>query len=178
MEDVQEHSAHLAQEIENVPTAFIFNVDESGFQEFVDAGKMHAMAPASYPHDSIEILAYISMKHSMLTPIRADGLYLNPMIITGREMYEIDFFEAGLTPANVLIVHGKRGFINRNLFQLWAERALFPAIERRRVEYDYEWDAVVIPDGCASHDSDWFLEEALARFVILHWLPLHSCDKT
>jgi hypothetical protein len=80
---------------------------------------------------------------------------------------EIDF-EPGLTPANVLIVHHKRGFINRNLFQLWSERLLFPAIERRRVEYDYEGDAVVIPDGCTRDDSDWFLDESLARGVILH----------
>jgi hypothetical protein len=95
-----------------------------------------------------------------------------------QRVYEVDFFEAGLTPANVLIVHGKRGFINRNLFQLWAERVLFPAIERRRVEYDYERDAVVIPDGCTNHDFDWFLEKALARGMILYWLPLHSSSRT
>jgi hypothetical protein len=91
MEDVQEHSVYLAQEIENVPTTFIFNADESGFQEFVDASEMHAMFPVSYPHNSIEIPADLSVKRSMLTPVRADGSYLKPMIISRREMYEIDF---------------------------------------------------------------------------------------
>jgi hypothetical protein len=38
--------------------------------------------------------------------------------------------------------------------------------------------AIVFIGGCTCHDSDWFLDEALARNVILHWLPPHSSDKT
>jgi hypothetical protein len=171
MEAVQEHFARLAQEIENVSTALIFNADESG--------EMRTMPPASYPHNSIEIMADRFVKLSMmLASVSGDGSYLKPMMIAEREIYQVNLNEAGPPPAHVLIVHRKCGFINRNQFQPWAERMLFPAIERRRVECDYEGDAIVIPDGCTSHDSDWPLEEALARLVILPWLPLHSCDKT
>jgi hypothetical protein len=64
MEAVQDYFGRLAQEIENVPTTFIFNEDESIFQEFMDAGEMRAMVPASYPRHSIEIPADRSVKRS------------------------------------------------------------------------------------------------------------------
>jgi hypothetical protein len=34
---IQEHFQQLAAEIENMPATFVFNADESGFQEFVNA---------------------------------------------------------------------------------------------------------------------------------------------
>jgi hypothetical protein len=37
VEAIENHFANLSREIENVPAAFIFNADESGFQEFVDS---------------------------------------------------------------------------------------------------------------------------------------------
>jgi hypothetical protein len=55
---------------------------------------------------------------------------------------------------------------------------LFPESERQRIEYQYDGDAVPILDGCTSHESDWFLNEALMRHVTLHVLPRHSSDKT
>jgi hypothetical protein len=54
---------------------------------------------------------------------------------------------------------------------------LFPQIERRHVDHGYEGNVVIL-DGCASHESEWFLDKTLARFVILRWLPLQSSDKT
>jgi hypothetical protein len=39
-------------------------------------------------------------------------------------------------------------------------------------------DVIVLIGSCTCRDSDWFLDEALARNVILHWLPSHSSDKT
>jgi hypothetical protein len=59
----------------------------------------------------------------------------------------------------MLIVHRKCGFINRNLFQLWAERVLFPAIERRCVEYDYEGDAVITPMSVQATTPTGFLKK-------------------
>jgi hypothetical protein len=55
---------------------------------------------------------------------------------------------------------------------------LFPEIERMREHFHYIGHVIVLIDGRTSHDSDWFLDEALARDVILHWLPPHSSDKT
>jgi hypothetical protein len=136
MGTVQNHVARLAQEIQNVPAVLIFKADEFIFQEFMDASEMRIIDPASYPHDSIEIPASRSMKWSaMLVVVSADGSYLKPIIMIQRKTYEVDLLETGFTPANVLIVHCDCDFIDRNLFQLWAEKGLFPEIERRPVEH-------------------------------------------
>jgi hypothetical protein len=55
---------------------------------------------------------------------------------------------------------------------------LFLEIERRREHLHYMRDVITLIDGCICHDSDWFLDEALARNVIRHWLQPHSSDKT
>jgi hypothetical protein len=43
-------------------------------------------------------------------------------------MCELELSESELTPEKVLSVHRQRGFINRTLFDLWAETMLFPEI--------------------------------------------------
>jgi hypothetical protein len=75
------------------------------------------------------------------------------MITIRRKTYQVDLFEAGFPPVNVLIVHRQRGFIDRNLFQLWAEKVLFREIEQC-VEYGSGGHQVVILNECTSHNSD------------------------
>jgi hypothetical protein len=55
IEAIEQHFSQLAQETENVPPAFIFNADESGFQDFADVHEIQVIVPASFVHDSIEI---------------------------------------------------------------------------------------------------------------------------
>jgi hypothetical protein len=44
----------------------------------------------------------------------------------------------------VLIVHRERGFIDRTLFDRWAETVLFPEIQPRHIEYQHNGNAVLI----------------------------------
>jgi hypothetical protein len=55
---------------------------------------------------------------------------------------------------------------------------LFPDIELRRTFDSDTGDAVLIFDGCTCHESDWFLDEAVAKELVLHCLAPHSSDKT
>jgi hypothetical protein len=68
---------------------------------------------------------------ALLGAISADGSSLKPMVISPRKPIEIALFESGFTPANAMSVHRERGFVDRTLFQLWANRVLFSGIERR-----------------------------------------------
>jgi hypothetical protein len=76
------------------------------------------------------------------------------MVIIQRKTYEVDLFEAGFAPGAVMIVHRERGFNDRTVFDSWAEKVLFPEIERRRAAHSYTGAAVVILDTCTCHDSD------------------------
>jgi hypothetical protein len=50
---------------------------------------------------------------------------------------------------------------------------LFPEIEKRRAQFEYGGDAVLIIDGCTCHDSDWLLDEASGTAFVLSfiWFP-------
>jgi hypothetical protein len=105
-------------------------------------------------------------------------LCLLPSSLIQRKTSELKLFESGFPPDKVLFVHREGGFIDRILFDLWVETVLFPGIPRRRIEYQYEGNAILILDGCPLHESDWFLDEALTQNVTLHAFPPHSSDKT
>jgi hypothetical protein len=63
--------------------AFLFNTDESGFQDFVDAREVHVLVPAESESDSVSILSQRSEKRAtMLAAGLADGSALKPMVIT------------------------------------------------------------------------------------------------
>jgi hypothetical protein len=112
VEVIEDHFSRLAQNIANVPASFIFNIDESGFQEFADAYEIQVVVPASFPHDSVTVPVNRSEKRSrMLAAISADGSSLTPMVIVQRKTYEVDLCESGFTPEAVMIVHCERGFI-------------------------------------------------------------------
>jgi restriction endonuclease len=86
VEAIEEHFARLSQEIENVPAAFIFNVDESEFQKFVDSHEIQVVVPADDEQDCVEIPANRSEKRSMmLAAVSADGSDRKPMAIIQRK---------------------------------------------------------------------------------------------
>jgi hypothetical protein len=114
----------------------------------------------------------------MVAAVSGDGGMLNPLVIVQRKTYETDIIETGFTPDKLDIVFRERGFIDRFLFDEWARTIFFPEIERRRLAFNYGGQAVLILDGCTCHNSDWFLDEALAMHVDLHFLPPHSSDRT
>jgi hypothetical protein len=94
VEVIEDHFNPLAQNFANVPASFIFNIDESGFQEFVDAHEIQIVVPASFLHDSVTVPVNRSEKRStMLAAIRADGSYLTPMVIVQPKTYEIELSE-------------------------------------------------------------------------------------
>jgi hypothetical protein len=136
VEAIHDHFYRLQQEIENVPAAFIFNADESSFQDFVDAREVHIIVSAEFESDSISIPSQRSEKRAtMLAAISADGCALIPMVIIQRETYKLDLSESEFTPDKVLIAHRERGFIDRQHFDIWEETVPFPEIEERWIEY-------------------------------------------
>ena len=70
----------------NIPPCFMFNVDESGFQEFVDAVPVPVIVPIDYNDDTVAVSVNRNKKRaSMIGCISADGSALKPMIVTSRK---------------------------------------------------------------------------------------------
>jgi hypothetical protein len=87
VEAIHDHFYRLQQEIENVPAALIFNADESGFQDFVDARELHVIVPAEFESDSVRIPSQRSEKRAtMLAAVSVDGSALKPMVIIQKNL--------------------------------------------------------------------------------------------
>lgn len=54
----------------------------------------------------------------------------------------------------------ENGFINSTIFDFWAKSIFLPEIQRRREETGYTGLILLLLDGCSSHFSDFFLDEA------------------
>lgn len=144
----------------NVPPAFMFNVDESGFQEFVDAIKTRVVVPIEYTAEQVAVsINRNSKRASMIGCIAADGTALKPMIVTPRKRIAVNLKHHGYTGDVCSIVHQETGFVNAAVFDYWATTILFPEITRRREMYNYQGEALLMLDGCTSHFSDFFLDE-------------------
>jgi hypothetical protein len=50
-------------------------------------------------------------------------------------------------------------FMTSRLFEVWAERVFFPAIDQRRIEFNYTGKVVLLMDGLGVHHTEKFLQD-------------------
>ena len=145
---------------ERVPPQFFFNVDESGFQEFVNAHDTIVVVPSDYNDDEITFSVNREGKRaSMIGCIAMDGTALKPLVISPNKTIETAMIKAGYNDANCFIVSQDKGFVNAEIFAVWADYVFFPELKRRRIQYNYKGTAILTMDGCSCHFSDYVLDE-------------------
>ena len=178
-EDIDLYFELISKDFQGVPSSFIFNLDETGFDDWADKAECCAVVPATFP--DAEILVPVSRqtkRATLLGCIAADGSSLKPFVIVPRRTMEREIILNGYTSEKVTIVHQPNGFIDSKLFEDWADSIFFPEVQRRREVSGYYGMACLILDGCTCHATDWFLEECLFRNISVTFLAAHSSDQT
>jgi hypothetical protein len=164
--------------LKNIPAAMIYNLDESGFADFVDAKKAKVIVPVEFPSDDIPIPVDRSVKRaSLLTCISAGGGYLKPLIIVPRKSVETELYNLGFTPNNVMIKSQENGFLNTEIFEEWIEECFVPAVAAERDRLDYWGDAVLLLDSCSPHCSDFVENICNEEGILVVFIPPHSSDQ-
>ena len=176
---IEEHYKRLSSVLnEEIPPQFFFNVDESGFQDFVDARDIILIVPNECPDEELCYSVNRNMKRAtMIGCIAADGTALKPFVISPNKTVEKELRTLGYRDNNVIIVSQENGFVNSPAFAYWADFVLFPEIRRRRVEYHYRGTAVVTMDGCSAHFSDYFMDECSFHGVYPFTEPAGTSDQ-
>ena len=177
---IEEHYDRLGAILHNedIPPQFFFNVDESGFQEFVDTKDMILVIPCDSPESEMVFPVNRNMKRATLIGcISADGTALKPFVISPNKTVEIELRLLGYRDDTVTIVSQSNGFINAATFSYWADTIFFPEVKRRRIKYGYKGTVVLTLDGCSSHFSDYFLDECSYHGVFPFQEPAGSSDQ-
>ena len=161
-----------------IPSGFVFNLDEVGFDSYVDARKIKRVVPCHYVGDEIPTpVSRQEKRATLLVAISADGQTVKPLVVLQRETIDIELLNMGYTSDFVLFGRSDTGFMNARLFLDWAKRSFFPEIRQRRAKTKYEGPALLILDGFGVHHSPAFAEMCEEENVVLVFLPPHTSDQ-
>lgn len=163
----------------DIPPEFIINIDESGYQEWVDARDIHCIVPSCHPGVNIKVPKDRSTKRAtMLCGICADGSTIRPMIVLTRETIERELLDHGYTPNKVLFGKSDTGFMNQELFLYWARESFIPEMRERRARCQYDGPILLLMDGFGVHDCDKFRELLSEENIHALLFAPHSSDQT
>jgi hypothetical protein len=117
-EALMEYYSLLQRTIEEVPTAFIWNMDEIGHSDWADAHQELVYVPSNFEEDHIPIPVNRAGKRITLVGcICLDGTVMKPMVVIPRHTVDNDLSLLGVSNSNCHICHQPNGFIDRELFE-------------------------------------------------------------
>lgn len=177
LKEIEDYYNELKVEAIGVPVGFIFNLDESGQNQYVDAPYMYIVVPedkeiSTYP------LNRATKRITLLHCISTDGSSCDPMIIVPRFTLDDEIFDE-ITTQSVLFRSQIKGFCTHELFTDWMINKFLPYLTYQRKKYNYTGKAIIIMDGFKGHEKSLeTLENVLHEFnlkIIL--IPPHSSDQ-
>ena len=93
-------------QVGTIPSAFIINLDEAGFDSYVDARKIKRVVPASFLEREIPIpVSRQEKRATLLAAVCADGYCLRPMVVLQRVTVERELLDLGYTDQVVTYGH-------------------------------------------------------------------------
>ena len=179
-EEIVQYFTRIAEiiSVAEIPAAFILNIDESGFDRFVDARQITCIVPAAYEQSCIPIpVSRKEQRATLLAAICADGSSMKNMIVLPRKSIDQELFELGYTPDKFHYGHSEKGFMTTRLFREWIELSFIPEIRSRRARYKYEGPVLAIMDGFSVHDSEMVSELFEKELIISIFIPPHSSNQ-
>jgi hypothetical protein len=185
-ERVQNHDAEILRwyeelnnELKGVPRPVVFNSDETGCDEHVDARTIPVVVPAT--HDSCEVNIPIdrSCKRATLTAcICADGSVMKPLVLLSRDTIDEDIGRAGYTQENTAFMHQDHSYMTKKIFKRWVHDIFLPDVAHRRKQFAYQGKVILLIDGFKGHAYDTFEQECIDNDIQVKYLIAHSSHMT
>lgn len=177
LEDICQYYRLLKAELRDVPVGLVFNPDESGQNQFVDARDIFIFVPEDVNIETYPVNRSIK-RITLLHCISTDGSSCDPIIIVPRLTLDNEIFEE-ITSGSVLFCCQVKGFCEHELFTYWFIQKFIPYLKYQRERYQYFGKSVIIMDGFKGHEKSLeTLENVLNEFKIkIILIPPHSSDQ-
>ena len=164
-------------EKERIPPAFFFNVDESGFQDYVDSRPEVVFVPADSDEQVYYSVQRQAKRATIIGCICADGSAMKPLVVSPNKTITRELLIMGYNESNCHIVSQENGFINSEIFAWWFVNVFLRELRIKRESYSYNGLAILTMDGCSPHKSDYVLDEASANNVYPFFEPPGTSDQ-
>ena len=157
----------------NIPSCFVFNLDEEGHSAQADAKTISVIVPESYNKEVTYPINKEEKRITFLGCISGSGDYLKPLIITSRKTAPLHLLAANVIQ-KIKLGHSESGFINEKLFMEWFEDVFLVHIRRLRQETHYDGPAVLFLDGATAHAYEKLTEKCAENNIKVFLFPAHS----
>jgi hypothetical protein len=161
--------------IHDIPRYFIFNMDETGVDDWVDSHDYLVAIPRQVHSQETNIPVERRSKRATLTAcITADGSALKPLVILSTGSIFGEILEAGYTEDKVVFLYQNHGFMTKRLFKYWAQNIFFPYVNLKRAQFAYTGYAILLMDQFSGHEYDIFEEDCIKHHVLTRPLVPHT----
>ena len=174
--DVQEHLMGMEATLANVPAAFVFNMDESGVNEFADAKNKKVLVPITCPKTKTKYAVARDTRHvTLVACIGANGTSLMPLVVVTHKTIRERLILECWDEEKVLFAHSESGYINQDIFMLWLMVVFVAEVEERRRRLGMPRQrAYLVMDNCSAHKSDDVVALLRRRNIEAVFIPPNS----
>ena len=114
---VQRFMADTEALLRDVPAHFVFNIDETGINDYAIAKKKQVLVHAEFPGERTQYPVERSAKSSTLVAcIAADGSAVPPLLVVKHRTYRQALLLKGWAEEKVSLAFNESGFVNGDIF--------------------------------------------------------------
>ena len=165
---------------QNVKHGFLFNVDEAGEQDYVDACKTYVIMPKK-AHNTVPKIpvSRLARRMTVIHTVASDAQWIKPLFIVNRKTYDSEIHDY-ITEGMIDIQHQPKGFCNAPIFGHWLLNIFIPHLIEKRKSHNYYGPSLLLLDGFTAHHkiTDYISPEKLKELnLTLLYLPPHTSDQ-
>ena len=168
-QDVLNFMAETERRLVNIPAAFLYNMDETGINEYANAVRKQVVVHSGFPGSQTRYPVPRDTSHATLVAcIAADGTAIRPLVIVKHRTVRLTLMLMCWTDDKVRFRHSVSGYITHDLFIEWLTDTFIPDVdERRRKIGDMGQRAYLMLDNCSSHRSQDIIDLCEANNIEL-----------
>ena len=161
--DVIRYTKELMEKMIGVRRGFLFNVDEAGQNDYVDARAQYVILPNETTKCAGIPAKRCGRKLTVIHTIASDGQWIKPMFIVPRKCIDSELYQA-IPRDNIEVRYQHKGFLNTQIFADWMATVFIPHLKAKRLEKNYDGPALLILDGFSAHSkvTECFSQELLS----------------
>ena len=160
----------------DVPSEFVFNIDETGINERANAKAKKVLVDFHSNETSTKYPAPRGTRHATLVAcIAADGTATKPLVIIQQVTIRQRLITEGWTPRKAIIEHSESGYINQHIFLRWINLVFIPDVERRSEDLAMPLQqAYLVMDNCSAHLDDEVRRVLEEHNIFPVFIPAHG----